>query len=254
MTAPASADTSASPGREPPLIEQISNQLSRDILAGRYGPGDRIREPEVAARLGVSRAPVREALRYLEQEGLVELTAWRGARVINPPLSEIAALFDLLGAVFGVVARLAARNTGETEIAHWCEYIDRMEQAGRDSSMLEVIDLAYRAGTYLGHVCGSERAGSMLYRIGKTTHWLHRYLVPAPARERQQAVNRYRKLATALCNRDEDRAERAAKQIVKHTQQFVVTQAQQSLTSTPTGDDTPLRRARTSPRRARPSV
>lgn len=229
--------------RDPPLIERISNQLSRDILEGRYGPGDRIREPEVAARLGVSRAPVREALRALEQDGLVELTAWRGARVINPPLSEIASLFDLLGAIFGVVARLAVRNCTPEQIEHWIGYVDRMDDVGR-RDMLELIDIAYRAGTYLGHVCGSERAGNLLYRVGKTAHWLHRYLVPAPARARQQAIGRYRKLAAALSERNEERAEQAARRIVHHTSRLVLEQAQASnAEGVPGHKHTPLRQA-----------
>lgn len=209
------------PGRAPPLIEQISNELSRDILAGRYKPGDRIRETEVAERLEVSRAPVREALRALEMDGLVELTAWRGARVINPSLPEILAIFDLLAAVFGVVARLAAENASDEELAHWAGHIDRMEAMVEDDDVLRLVNAAYRAGTLIGHVCGSSRAGGMLYRAGKTAYWLHRFLLPTPVRWRRQLMGKYRKLQRALENRDGARAERAAIQIVRHIRRWI---------------------------------
>lgn len=211
-----------STGREPPLIEQISNQLSRDILAGRYGPGDPIREPEVSARLGVSRAPVREALRSLEREGLVELTAWKGARVIDPSLAEVLAIFDLLAAVFGVVAQHAAINATDRDLERWCDCVDELEAVAEKRDMFAVIDTAYRAGTLIGHICGSKSAGGMLYRVGKTAHWLHRFLLPAPPRWRRQAIKNYRKLQTALAARDPARAERAAIQIVRHSQRWIV--------------------------------
>lgn len=213
--------SAAHAGREPPLIEQISNQLSREILAGQYGPGDRIREPQVAARLGVSRAPIREALRSLERDGLVELTAWRGARVIDPPLSEILAIFDVLGAVFGVVVRHAVVNASAEDLAHWCRHIDRMEKMIEQPDMLALIDAAYRAGTLSGHICGSETAGGMLYRVGKTAYWLHRFLLPAPVPWREQMLKRYRALQEALLARDADRAERAAVQVVRHSRRWI---------------------------------
>lgn len=223
-TSPNDASDSDEPralGRAPPLIERISNQLSRDILGGRYQPGDRIRETEVAARLNVSRAPVREALLALEQDGLVEVIPWRGARVIDPSLKEVLAIFDLLAAVFGVVARLAAENASDEEIRHWADHIDQLEGIVDNGEMVHMIDAVYRAGTLIGHVCGSPRAGGALYRIGKTAYWLHRFLLPAPMRWRRQILARYRKLQTHLEQRDGVKAERAAIQIVRHSHRWI---------------------------------
>lgn len=217
------AGDSSSPkgGREPPLIEQIGNQLSRDILQGHYQPGERIRETEVAERLEVSRAPIREALRSLERDGLVEMTAWRGARVIDPPLREVTVMFDLLGAVFGVVARQAADRSSDAQLQTWSRHVDQIESAVEKNEMLTVIDTAYRAGTALGHICGSQSAQGMLYRVGKTAYWLHRFLLPAPMNWRCQLVKHYRRLEAVLHERDGARAERGAIQIVRHTSRWI---------------------------------
>lgn len=207
--------------REPPLIEQISNQLSRDILQGRYGPGERIRETEVSSRLEVSRAPVREALRSLERDGLVEMVAWRGARVIDPPLAEITVIFDLLGAVFGVVACQAAKRSSDEQLQYWSRHVNKIESVAEQSEMVTLIDTAYRAGTALGHICGSRSAQDMLYRVGKTAYWLHCFLLPAPMNWRLQLVKRYRRLERVLHERDGPRAERSAIQIVRHTSRWI---------------------------------
>ena len=70
------------------LSDQVKDRLLQAILEGRYPPGARIVETQVARELGTSQAPVREALRDLEGLGVVETTAFRGARVRRPSTDE----------------------------------------------------------------------------------------------------------------------------------------------------------------------
>jgi DNA-binding GntR family transcriptional regulator len=69
--------------------EQVAQTLRRAIVAGRLQPGDRLLEVELAQRLGTSRAPVREALRQLEQEGLVATRPYKGTEVLGVTQEEI---------------------------------------------------------------------------------------------------------------------------------------------------------------------
>ncbi|PSM17627.1 GntR family transcriptional regulator [Nitratireductor sp. StC3] len=84
-----------------PLIEkntvadQVCVELRRRIVAGEYESGMRLRQEEIAAELGISRSPVREALRQLEAEGLVTLTSQKGAKVAPILAEEITELFEL---------------------------------------------------------------------------------------------------------------------------------------------------------------
>jgi DNA-binding GntR family transcriptional regulator len=71
------------------LSDQVKDRLLQAILAGEYPPGSRIVETRVAQELGTSQAPVREALRDLEALGLVQITAYRGARVRRPTRAEL---------------------------------------------------------------------------------------------------------------------------------------------------------------------
>lgn len=210
------------------LVERVVRRLTRDIMTGTYGPGDRIREPEVSERLKISRAPVRQALGILEHEGMVEVVPWRGARVINPSPDEIADLFDLLAAVGGVVAKLAARNASEEDLARYVEKVSQAAEIAKPhqhKDLFEVIHVTYQAAEVLAASCGSKMAANMARRVGKPAYWLHRFLVPVPQRWVQQSLIKQAALRDALLARDEDRCERAARTLIGHTRRLVVLRA-----------------------------
>ena len=83
------------------LRQEVLEALRSAILNNRIKPGSRLLEAEVATRMGVSRAPVREAIRQLEQEGLVEFFPHRGAVVIGLPEDEIDAIYELRAQIEG---------------------------------------------------------------------------------------------------------------------------------------------------------
>lgn len=222
-----------------PLIQGTMRRLLQDILTGVYGPGARIREAEVAERLGISRAPVREALRMLEQDGLVVVLPWRGASVVDPTPQEIEALFDLLGTVYGAVARFAARHASDAALQQFSRDVALFTKAtaeGRDS--FHLVDIAYRAGTDLGLCCGSALAADVLRRLGRVAYLQHRFLLPVPPRWRQQSVARFKKLEAALLSRSEDRSEAAGRKLVQHTQSLLVLHASQGRATAGTSPQT----------------
>jgi DNA-binding GntR family transcriptional regulator len=90
--------------------------LRDEIRSGALRPGDRLREMDIAARLGVSRTPAREALKRLESEGLVAFTQPRGLAVAQLSTSEIQQLYALREMLAGVAARFAAERAAPFEI------------------------------------------------------------------------------------------------------------------------------------------
>jgi DNA-binding GntR family transcriptional regulator len=88
--------------------DQVERTLRSQILQGRFPPGGRLNEVEIAADLGVSRGPVREAMQRLARDGLVELQAHRGAFVRRLGRGEVRDLFEVRVALERTVARLAA--------------------------------------------------------------------------------------------------------------------------------------------------
>ena len=93
-----------------PLVDELASLLRERIYARRYPPGTWLRQEQLAAELGVSRTPLREALRALEQDGLVRLTPGQGARVVTGDLPTLLAAYELRAVVDGLAARLAAER------------------------------------------------------------------------------------------------------------------------------------------------
>ncbi len=137
------------------LADQVKDRLLQDIVSGRYPPEARIVETSLARELGVSQAPVREALRGLEALGLVEILPFRGARIRRPSISELleayAVRFELeaLGARLGVPRMIPADLA---ELVALGEAMQRAAAAG-DRHEVAVADAAFHAR--LLHLAGN---------------------------------------------------------------------------------------------------
>lgn len=92
------------------LIDRVYQQLLEAIADGTLLPGQRIRQAELAERLGVSRQPVSHALHLLKSQGLVEETGAKGLRVVPLDLLRVMQLYQVREAVDGLAARLAAQQ------------------------------------------------------------------------------------------------------------------------------------------------
>ena len=95
--------------------ETIRQRLADDILHGVYPPGARLDEIGLATRFGLSRTPVREALRQLTSAGLVEMRPHRGAIVSLPSETTLAEMFEVMGELEASCARLAAQRMSPAE-------------------------------------------------------------------------------------------------------------------------------------------
>jgi len=94
----------------PPLRDVVAGELRRLILSGELAPGSRLVEDRLAEQLGVSRNPIREAIRVLAPEGFIEVMPRRGACVARLSVLDAENLFDVRMALEPVGARLAARR------------------------------------------------------------------------------------------------------------------------------------------------
>lgn len=90
------------------LVDEVVGHLRDRILSGDYAPGAPLRQEQLAGELGVSRTPLREALRVLEREGLVTVSPGRGARVLVGDQRRLVAAYELREVLDGLAARLLA--------------------------------------------------------------------------------------------------------------------------------------------------
>lgn len=99
------------------LTDQLFDQLSEAIVIGTFAPGSKLSEPRLAAQYGVSRGPVREAIRRLEERKLVTSAPRQGVRVVVPTPQDALELFTIREVLEGLAARHAADNATDDEIA-----------------------------------------------------------------------------------------------------------------------------------------
>ncbi|MDF1526090.1 MAG: GntR family transcriptional regulator [bacterium] len=98
------------------LREQIVSSLRDSIIKGELNPGQKLTEPELAKKLGISRTPIREAFRQLESEGFLTVIPRRGAVVSRITRKDIGDFYDLKSLLEGYAARIAAEKITEKEI------------------------------------------------------------------------------------------------------------------------------------------
>lgn len=99
-----------------PLRDIVFDAIKDAILNGRLKPGERLMEVQLAEEMGVSRTPVREAIRKLELEGLVVMVPRKGAYVSGLTLKDVAEVFEIRSSLEGLAAALAAERITEEEI------------------------------------------------------------------------------------------------------------------------------------------
>ncbi|HLI12056.1 MAG TPA: GntR family transcriptional regulator [Alphaproteobacteria bacterium] len=92
------------------VAARLSRQIETEILAGRYRPGERLDEASLAKRHGVSRTPVREALRHLAARGLVVIRPHQGAAVAQLSTAELIEMFEVMAVLEAACAGFAARR------------------------------------------------------------------------------------------------------------------------------------------------
>jgi DNA-binding GntR family transcriptional regulator len=90
------------------LSDDIFHALAKDILSGKYEPGERLDEPSICRKFKVSRTPIREALRRLSGTGLVEITPRKGVTVARIDAEQLNDMFEALAEFEGLCARLSA--------------------------------------------------------------------------------------------------------------------------------------------------
>ncbi len=129
------------------LAEQVKDRLLQDILSDKYPPEARIVETRVARELGVSQAPVREALRGLEALGIVEIMPFRGARVRMPSTAELLEAYIVRSELEALGARLGVPGMTGADLDELEALGAGMQNAARagDRHAVAVVDAAFHA-------------------------------------------------------------------------------------------------------------
>jgi DNA-binding GntR family transcriptional regulator len=185
---------------------RVAAYLREAILGGELRPGMRIRQEEVAERLGASRLPVREALRMLEAEGLTEHEPHKGARVPRLSQHEVDVVYQMRERLepLALVESLPHLGTAEHE---QLEEVQSRIEANDDLEKFLDLDREFHMLTYSG--CGIDPLTSMVTRLWNSTQHHRRTYVALGGPNRMWVVNaEHRLILDAVLRRDAVDAER----------------------------------------------
>jgi DNA-binding GntR family transcriptional regulator len=203
-----------------PLHDEATERIRDLIVEGLLVAGEWINESELCVQLQISRTPLREALKVLAAEGLVELVPRRGARVARLSIREIVDLFEALGGVEGMAAELAAVRMSTADLGKLGELQIAIEQRHKTKARLEYFH-------------DNEKLHASIVRFSGNSAIvdIHARLIARVRRARYQAilsesrwsdsVQEHALILAALESRDARRAGELMRQHVAHTGEVV---------------------------------
>jgi DNA-binding GntR family transcriptional regulator len=157
-----------------PLRDKVVAELRQRIIDGSYAPGDRLTEDRLAEAFGVSRNPVREAIRVLESEGLVVAQPRRSAVVATLSRQDVQDLFDVRLALEPLAARLAAQRAGPAAAAALHEITAAAGAAAAARQLDRVAELNTRFHATICGYSGNLLLRTMSERLHARLQWVYR--------------------------------------------------------------------------------
>ena len=198
------------------LSEQVADELREAIQSGRYLPGDRLVERKLAAELGISHIPVREALTRLEEEGLVERLPRRGARVAlltQRSLEEVSTLRVVLEQL--VVKRVQALWTAEAGVRLQA-IVDRMTDAAKAGDLQALHDCDHEFHEELWRLADHQLLLEVVAQLrGRTNHFFRAAAASLAPEEVLEHAASHQRLLDVIAGGDQAAAARAMKQHVE---------------------------------------
>jgi DNA-binding GntR family transcriptional regulator len=199
------------PERAADAVDLAYQTIRRAIIHGEFPAGSRLPEEELSARIGVSRTPIRQALRQLEHQGHVELRPRRGAWVSAWTAEDIDEIYGVRARLECYGARIAARKIGALdlrELEELCLRMEAVEDSRQDGFLDEMGELNNEFHTLLLRATGNRRLMTSLASIVEIPLILRVYHA-YDERRRMEALRQHREIIDALAQRDADWAEAA---------------------------------------------
>jgi DNA-binding GntR family transcriptional regulator len=189
-------------GRRESRVDQAYAEIRRRILDNHYAPGHQVLEQELAADLGMSRTPVREALVRLQNERFVQLIPRHGMRVVPLSIQELREVYEVLTSLeLTAIDRLARLDLEEEALATIEKTVDEMDHAVRKKDVDAWAKADERFHRILVTLCGNQRLAAMVEMLWEQGHRARMTTVRLRA-SLEQSNREHRALLDAIRQRD----------------------------------------------------
>ena len=210
-----------------PLRDVVFQTLRQAILKGELKPGERLMEIQLAQKLGVSRTPVREAIRKLELEGLVLMIPRKGAEVAEITIKDLEDVLEVRAALEELAVCDACENITEEQILALKEAADNFQAALESDDLVKCAetDMAFHEIIY-----SATNNKRLLQILNNLREQMYRYRMEyvKDIRQRSNLVEEHRELLDAISSRDSIKAKELMKTHLLNQQQEVINNIQEA--------------------------
>ena len=206
-----------------PLRDVVFNTLRRAILTGQLKPGERLMEVHLAHKLGVSRTPIREAIRKLELEGLVIMIPRRGAEVARITEKSLKDVLEVRRALDALSVELACDRITEEDMKRLLQACQDFEKAakGKDASVIAKADVALH--DIIVEATGNQRLAQLVNNLSEQMY-RYRFVYIKEESKHDMLVAEHREIYESIASRDKERAARAAKLHIDNQEKSIIRQ------------------------------
>jgi DNA-binding GntR family transcriptional regulator len=188
------------------LHEQIVDHLRDMIMTGELKEGDRIKEDQLCASMGISKTPLREALRVLSAEKLITLVPNRGSYVCRPTLKEIKEMFDCMSVLEGVCARRAAEKMKDSDLKKLEQFHEELERHFQYRDQKNYIKVNNLYHTFLQRLVENQTCNEIINGLRQKILLYRFKSLNLPGRF-EDSIQEHRELLQAFRERDLEKAE-----------------------------------------------
>ena len=203
-----------------PLREMVFESLREAIIHGRLKPGERLMEIQLAEEMGVSRTPVREAIRKLELEGFVVMVPRKGAYVAGISLKDIVDIFEVRAALEGMAAGLAAERITEEEMDELERSLLMINVTGEDDlAAIVKADAAFHELIY--KASRNQRLVQIITHLQEQIQRFRMTSLSQPGRTKI-VLDEHKKIVEAISDRNVELAQTLAREHIENAEQILL--------------------------------
>lgn len=206
-----------------PLRDVVFNTLRQAILTGELKPGERLMEIHLANRLGVSRTPIREAIRKLELEGLVIMIPRRGAEVAQITEKSMNDVLEVRRSMDALCIELACERISDEELAALKKACDEFEQAveTRDIKLIAQTDVAFH--DIIVRATGNMRLVQLINNLSEQMY-RYRFEYIKDSSQHARLVEEHRMIYDSIVRKDKETASQVAKLHIDNQKKSIIDQ------------------------------
>ncbi|MCD7873744.1 MAG: GntR family transcriptional regulator [Acidaminococcaceae bacterium] len=193
-----------------PLRELVCENIRQAIIDGTFSPGERLMEIQLANEIGVSRTPVREAIRKLELEGFVVMIPRRGTYVADISIKDINEVYEIRTSLDVLAARLAAERINDDELETLQRLLVEIGQHIEENNMEKIVEVDIAFHDVLYQASRNERLRNIINNLREQITVIRGCSMMYPGRL-AYTMEEHRALVDSIAARDVERAQNAAR-------------------------------------------